>query len=468
MTTTPTIRLRRAGLPGASAFLLLPAVLAAILAAAGMGRPYGFDESVTVDSFVTAPSFTAAFTRQVAFNNHPLMSTLDHGVFAVLGSRDELPLRVLPALILVSAVALLTGAAARRFGSFVGTVAGLLLAVNPETVALATAIRGYGLLLLCSIGSFLLLRRLRTSSSLTTAVALVLVSTLGMTAHAYMAVPLALLALYGWLEPPLRARRAYLWPMLGAALGALLIAATMLESVGASPRRFRPTFPIDTWRVLLGENHAIAMALTVLGLVGAWPYRRDRRALALLAALTTIALAVWAIAPSDLYPRFFCFLVPIACVGSALGLQTVARAAQRVAPRLAPIGTVLLMAGTLVPQIRADSHFLRTPELANVEAANIASTAQRDGARACVLATSYQALQVYAHLPIVHSVDEAVRCDLVVALVPGLEASITPKLRVAFRSDTVLDQARSDGHVFSSSTPECVVASQPGCWTSSG
>jgi hypothetical protein len=69
------------------------AVFAAYMVAAG--RSYDYDSSETVGAFVATPSLLDPLRRQIAFNNHPLFSLLEHMVYSA-GGTSEATLRVLP------------------------------------------------------------------------------------------------------------------------------------------------------------------------------------------------------------------------------------------------------------------------------------------------------------------------------------------------------------------------------------
>ncbi len=59
-------------------------------------RAFSYDAAVSVKNFIATPSALDAFRKHVVFNNHPLLSFLDHLVFDAADSRAERALRVLP------------------------------------------------------------------------------------------------------------------------------------------------------------------------------------------------------------------------------------------------------------------------------------------------------------------------------------------------------------------------------------
>ena len=121
----------------------------------GSGRNYDYDSSETVGTFVATRSLLDPFRRQDVFNNHPLLSFVDHLVYSA-GLHGPTALRVLPVLFAAGAVALVAGWATRCWGALAGTCAGAMLAANPLFAFSSRGVRGYSLVTLSAVASTLL------------------------------------------------------------------------------------------------------------------------------------------------------------------------------------------------------------------------------------------------------------------------------------------------------------------------
>lgn len=440
----------------------VPAFLALALCLSGIGRAFSFDESVTVGSFVVSPSLWDAATRQVVSNNHQAISVLDHLIWLATGSTSEPLLRILPTGVFVTATALLSSSVARRFGWRIGLVAGVLFCTNPLMFSLARDIRGYGLLVLCSIGATLLLTNLRRRRDEQRAVVIgyVLVAVIGMSAHVYMLAILAAHVAAAIFDPDLRRRRAFQLPVLGALLGLVVQAPLLVESLqNGRGRTFDIGFPLDLSWALLGGGVLAVIATTVF-LAG--PARTAWRNPSLRAAgLTLIALAavLWIVAPTDLYPRFFVSVLPVLALGAALGWSKLTLRSG--GPRAL---AWLLLALIIGSNLQAIVPAINRSDLANRDAAALVEAAVATGASACVLATSWQPLLAYEDLPIVRTGPELDDCDLVVSLVPELDEPALRVLPQTFPNLTVLDDASATGRIFSRGPQACVLDPRSTCW----
>jgi MFS family permease len=93
---------------------------------------------------------------------------------------------------------------------------------------------------------------------------------------------------------------------------------TLLESTRNRRGTFRPGFPLDATRALLGQQW-VAVALLAALTIYAVSFPGLRRALRPAAAVVAVALvAIWVgLHPLDLYPRFLVWLVPAVALAAA-------------------------------------------------------------------------------------------------------------------------------------------------------
>src|SRR5437763_9783805 len=115
----------------------------------GSGRNYDYDSSETVGNFIGTRSLLDPFRRQRVFNNHPLLSFLDHLVYSA-GWHSPTGLRVLPILFAALSVALVAAWAARRWGVLAGACVVLPLAAIPAFAFESRALRRYNLMTLAA------------------------------------------------------------------------------------------------------------------------------------------------------------------------------------------------------------------------------------------------------------------------------------------------------------------------------
>lgn len=343
----------------------------------GAGRAFGYDASVTMDNFVTG-SLSDVFTRQIVFNNHPLLSLAEHMVWKVTGSTGEVTMRVAPALFAAAAVGVLTWRVARKWGSAAGVASGLVLAAHP-TLTSQRDVRGYTLAVLAIVVMGVAVLDVHSPALFATGLAV------GVGTHVYAVLAgLALVAVLLWFREFNR-----VWRLASAVglLAGLSCYAAMLGQIGRSDqaRLFRPTFPRDAGWELLGGN---VVAVIALGALVAFALRQRPRAPALLVGATTTLgiLLVWIVGPTDLYPRFVYFAVP--AVALAAG------AAVRRTPQLLVLGVVAAIA-MLVP----DASRWTDDELPNRQLAEVAV------GRVCGVGFPAQALHWYEPSLVLTDVD---------------------------------------------------------------
>lgn len=376
-------RLREASSPpvrAASAVGAATAVAAAGLYALGWDRAFSFDASRTVAHFVTAESWADVF-GQDRFNNHPLLSLLDHVLFRLTGSADERLLRLVPILCGAVAVGLVAAAVARRFGAPAGAVAGATLAVNALALRHFREVRGYSLVVLAAVVATLLLLRVLAGDRRWTVAA-------GYGAALFVAVGTHLFALglvavhAAAVAGARRLDRRWLaaWAV-PAAAGVGLQAPGLLDGLGTPPAyRFAPLFPLRLVANLLGGPMLPAMAVLVVA--GAWAFRDRREVRWALVATAGLAGAAWLAGPSWLDSRFFVWLLPVAPVAAG------AAVARR--PALACVAAAGFSANLAVlgPDLAAD-------EVPNRTAAAVVLSAQATGHDVCALGRTRAGLLAY-------------------------------------------------------------------------
>ena len=390
------------GRPAAAGCLVGICALLAYLP--GLGRPFGWDESVTIRNFVATPSLLDPLRRQVEYNNHPLLSLIDHLLYSSTGSTSEVLMRLAPLLAVVVAVGLFTTECTAWLGLVPGVTGGVLFAANPLVAEAARTSRGYGLVVLFTVVSSIQLIRLVRSEEQArwrSAVYVVAVA-LGVAAHLYMVLVVG--AHVGYVvasRVPLRAWVAR-WAI-GLASGGLWyigLASTML----ASPQRgsARPELLGDVTLGLLGGG-VVALAIVPPLLSGLIGLRRDRAALAVIGVVGAIVtLDALVLHPSYLFARFFVWAVPGVALVAALGVAHV-----RVFVGAAGVACALMVAAVLPGYTQGD--------LGNKAAAADVLGAQRRGAAVC--ADSPVPLEAYLDVvPAKATADNLATCDVVVLL----------------------------------------------------
>jgi hypothetical protein len=444
--TTPAAR--RAG-------QLCAALLAVAVAGAyfiGAGRAYGLDASVTVHRFVATSSLFDPLHKQVAYNNHVLFSFVDHLVYSATGSAKEWVLRIVPIVASALAAGIVAWAVARRRGNLAGISAGAVIAANPILALTGREVRGYSLLLLACVVSTVLLSRLRESAPSRLKVAgYVIALAAGIATHLYGLAMVPIHAAIVGARPGELRRWLPRWGV-ATALGLLAyvgVAGVMLHA--ERRRQFQPDFPPLLVKALLGGKPgaqvtalgdprplvpivllAIPLAAGALTLVfRGWALRA--------AAMTTaIVLVLWVIAPRDLYPRFFIWLLPAVGYVVAVGVSR-----RRVL-------VLAVAAFVVVEAVRLGPNWSKS-ELANRGAGHIAVRVASAGGTPCAFWQAVPAMEAYdSRVKRVFLAPGPPACDVIVQLTPfDLHGGPLPaRWRRAFPYRRVL-RAAQPGSVYS-------------------
>jgi hypothetical protein len=289
----------------------------------GAGRSFGYDASVTVDQFIRGGSPYHAFTNAYALNNHVAFSILESVVWR-LGGQTEVALRVLPVLFAAICVYVIAAWTSRRHGALVGFVSGLVVAATPLAVEQGRDVRGYSLAMLCMTGAVLLIvNEMRPAPGglrLDPASRGVCVSCLlGLAIGSHLFSGLALTGVVPWIvaADPTAIRR---WraPILRGVLFGVLIYLPTLKSMVVSvlngaPGHVQPGFPLKLGRELLA-------VVLVVGAATTRPLANGRLTPGIAATLGLVVptVVLWIVLhPSQLFPRFFVWLVPAVAVALA-------------------------------------------------------------------------------------------------------------------------------------------------------
>ena len=372
----------------------------------GLGRPFSWDESVTVAGFVRTPSVLDPLRRQIEYNNHPLLSFLDHVIASVAGRSDEVTMRLVPLIAAAAAVGLLTAVCTRKLGVLPGVCAGLMTAANPVVIDVARTARGYALLVLCAVaGSVLLLRLLESGPARARlgAVAYVAVLALGVAAHLSMVLVIAAHAMYVLsARAPVRAW----WPRWLVGLGAgLMPYIGLVAAMRASPARgaLQPGFLSDLAVQLLGGRGSVALAALPAVAIGLLP--PASRAVRLTVAFVSVGVVgiVLVAQPAYLYPRFFVWMAAGAAVLAAMGVR-----------RLPGVG--LLVGGSVVVAVVGVVPGYTQGDVANRDAAPLIEEASSAGQRVCADVSQPFLAYVGGPVTVPASPQDLERCDVVVLL----------------------------------------------------
>ncbi len=410
----------------------------------GSARAFGYDSSITVGLFVTRGHALDAFRSQYAYNNHPLISFVEHLVVDVTGSRSEQMLRLLPITCAAATVALVCAWTARRYGTFIGALAGLVVAFNPSFVEHGTEIRGYSLMVLAAVASTMVLMHVleRPAPGGLRAGYIALVA-IGVAAQLAMLVVVAGQLCLVLQSRHVRSRKRELVAaaFTGLATGLLAYAVLVPTMVsGTGSRHFQLSFPGHLWIDMLGGTLLTALLLTPPILI-AVTRNPGRSRLVAPASIVACAIGVgWAVAPPDFYTRFFLWLVPLAAIAVAAGVA-----------RVPALACAVLLA--FVPQLVTDTRFLGADAGSNRSGGAVLRAADRSGLTVCSAGTESEALRAYVagigRLYFPHVPDDLalVRCDALVVLAPAAE---TPIMRVASKTfaHCIMLPARVSGRFF--------------------
>jgi hypothetical protein len=428
---------------GTFAFLLL-----------GINRSYDLDESLTVGLFVATPDLGDAFTEAYVLNNHVLLSFLDHLVYTVTGSHGEPAMRTLPVLFAAGAVGLLAFLLARRLGVLAAAAGALVLATNPTFADVGSQVRGYSLVVLLTIATTTLLLEALADGDATVErrVTYAILAALGVATHLYMLVVVGVHVVLATTRR--KVWQAWVPAWLAAALGLaayMFLWRDMRATAEAVGRRFRGGFPVDLGGALLGGS--IVAAVLLLVVVGPVVWRARRAAIVRLGALgiAGAVIAVWLVAPFDLYPRFFLWLAPLPAVGVAIAV------ASRRAVALVVVPIVVAQLWVAWPRLTEDPYASRT-------ARDVFARVTATGERPCAL-DAFTSIRLTAYTTRFEVPTEQPGLELC-AVVVMLGAAEEPRPRSVRDADesfphrTTLN-ARHDATLWSRAPTECWLSDAP-------
>lgn len=423
-----------------------PAIFGALLGAAtaavyliGSNRSFGYDSAATFANFVATASLWDAFAihavlptvplKQVASNDHVLLSFVSHLIYSMTGARSEVVYRIVPALAAGGTVAVTTTVLARRFGMVAGVCAGLFIATDPLFVENSRELRGYSLAALGAVLATVILAGKWTRLRL---VAYALVMGLAIAAQFFAVV--VLLIHVAWVAT----RRS--WPQVGRLAPAWISAAAIGVAANANIQVmellrngypasvFYAEFPRDVVFFLVGAPVLLPLGLwlSTAGL-GLWTLRAEPWLWAAIAVVAVVVGTLWlGLRPAYLYPRFFIFLVP-ACAY----LMAVAIARWKV---LAPV----VVAGAVVAAISQVPLYIEDP-LALPQAAAAVERVHASGGRACVIHSDEQILAAYTRdFAVVSSPAQLANCDAVVVVSWGVDVQLRDLAAQEFPRATTL------------------------------
>lgn len=401
-------------------------VVAFAFASVGIGRSFDYDEGVTYLFFVNGGSLRNALTTQVVFNNHQMFSAVQ-AVAWRLGFVGETAQRLFPIAAGAASVGLIAGYTTRRVGALAGTVAGLVLLLNPIFLGQIRLLRGYALATLAVLVAGIALHRSWSDHRRRWLVVQGVAMVVAVTTHSYSAVTILMFAAATFAMG--RLRRAHLVTWAVSAAAAVLIQLPLLDDARRNAElrgsAYRGWFAETALRLLVGfEWPAVIVvgSLTVVGAVSV-AVRSRRHVAAVLAAggvFVAVFLLLWqVIRPADLYPRFFISVTPVLAHLAGVGVATIVSAVPGRRVGLVAGGAVAVLAvGVLVPPaldvVRAPGPSLR-------DAAAVVAEAQAMGLQPC----GWQAepLGVYTDpVWLVTGIGDIDDCDLMVAVL-GLNAA---------------------------------------------
>ena len=438
------------------------AVVVGLHGLVGLRDPYSYDEALTVAWFVKAPTVVDSVTRQAVFNNHPLISLLDHLVYSVTGSSSPEVMRIIPLIALSLSVALLAYAATRRWGWWQGALAAAILATNPLVLGEGRLVRGYALLLLCAEVSAALLVWMSELDEPPRwlEVAYLIVVAFGVLAHLYMVLVIVVELVFVWRTPALRRPRIIAATAGGIAIGmAIQLPLLAAGSPGQAGRAFQPTFLWFVARSLLGHEWIAVILAATLVTTAALHWRHDRRVAWLAGAVTLELVGVWLVAPTNLYTRFFLWLVPAAVLATIVG----ARHWQRRLPSPWSMVGWLACCVIVVAQAASSVAYSETDN-ASIRVASTLLAIQQQGGKVCLLRGSWPMLAPEVSASIVEA-DVPQSCDIVASLSQGLDQPYLDSVQRRYQHQVVIP-AGTPAILFTDRPPECVSDTPPpGCWS---
>jgi hypothetical protein len=411
-------------MPEKASVRLSPAVAGAILGVAtaavyliGSNRSFGYDAAATFANFVATSSLWDAFAvravlptiplKDIATNDHVLLSLLSHLIYTATGSRSEVAYRLLPALAAGGTVGVTATVLTRRFGLLAGVCAALFLATDPMFVDNGRELRGYSIAALAAVLATVIVAGKWTRWRLVAYAAL-----MGVAIAAQLFTGVVLLIHIVWIATrgswPEVTRIAPAW--IAAALVGLAANANIqlleLTQGGVSHGVFYSTFPRDLVFFLVGAPVLLPLGLwlsaTALGL---WTVRFQPWLWVTIAVVVVVVGLLWLVVrPDFLYPRFFIFLVPACAYLIAAGI-----ARWKV---LAPV----VAAGAVAAVIGQVPGYAEDP-LALPQAATVIERIHASGGRPCVIHIDEQVLAAYTkNFAVVSKPEQLAGCDAVVVV----------------------------------------------------
>ncbi len=418
----------------------------------GITRAYDIDDSLTIGVFVATPSISDAFTQAYVLNNHVFFSFLEHLVYTATGSQGEPVMRMLPTVFAAVSVGMLAYLLTQRWGVVAAISGAAVMATNPMFADIGSQVRGYSLLMLCTIVSTALvigaLRRGGASTGIRVAYALVVA--VGVATHLYM---LVVVAIHGLLTlADRRVTRRWIVPLLGGiVIGSaayVRVWRPMRQTADELGRNFRAVFPRDLGYALLGGSVLAVILVAVLVLPPLWNARRDRVIqLGALGVLLAV-VGIWIIGPFDLYPRFFLWLLPLTALGVAAAVGRRSR-------------LVILVGAIVVVQLFTTWPRLTQDYIASATVAHVFDRVDAAGGRPCTIDTfaSIRLLGYRNEFSLASTREQMGHCTVAVLLGAAPRSRLVRDADATFRYRTVL-RARRNGTLWSTVPTRCWLSSR--------
>lgn len=378
-------------------------IATAVLATSGLTRSLWWDEVYTAWAYVLRGPGTIRDPSAYIANNHVLFSGLTWATSRVLGT-SEVVLRLWTVVPGMVAMAWLTLLVARRLDWTVAAVTAGLLALSPLHLRLVTEARGYGLVLLASVGLLAgATGAARSRAGWRDDLTLVVSAAVGTATVASMALPAAVVAGTTLVRRPRDRLRLLL---LGGAAVMVVLAwyaplltplTSSIGGVGArhgeqvtllsplfAPARLLLLLPLENGPVggvLAGSavgRSLIALLLGALVLAGGLlAVRRDPELGWPILVLPLATVAASGLLGMHLLPRYVSGLLPAIVVAAAVALTALGRIAHRRFRRATVIVVTLgamALAVTAAPILIAE----RSPRQALKDAAQVVADADAD------------------------------------------------------------------------------------------
>jgi hypothetical protein len=413
----------------------------------GSGRAFGYDGSLTFRLFVLSGP-QGAMTGQKVANNHVLMSLIGSLVHETTGTTAEAVYRAINSVAVGATAGIVvwwTSGWSRRSA----LAAGAVFATSPLLFDWGRQLRGYALVvLLTTIATLILAERMAGRGPRRWGLGYALAMGLAIGAHLYAGGVLLVHAAVVYARG-----RLPLWvgPFVTAVLIGLLVNAGVIVGVVRNNRGrlFQWSWP---WELVLalGGRHPVTLGLLLVLLAPALVVvLRRREARWALGTLVAIVLVAWAVAPRDLYPRFFVWIVPVIAVLVAISVARHPRLGY-VVPVLAAIQLALVLPGA------------SEDRLGNRDAGRLIADLHAAGAEPCILGNSWEPMAAYAwEVRRVWSVDEAAQCDVVVDVLGP--SPLANDVRTAFRHEAPVGDV-AGARAWTDADPTCLADVRASCW----